>query len=129
VYPVVGVNLHRPTAGQAGAADPNGRYDGDLGGSGLLQYADLDVLRKGPVWLPVEAAVTKGQRGWCRGIATGSLTPGSWRGVDVGAAGPLGASYFVDCSKQVQFRSASVTAADGTTLVALAEVDFVNSPY
>lgn len=126
VVPIVGVNLHQPNAVPAGVADPLGRYDGNLGGSGLRQYADLDILRKGSVYLPVEAAITKGDRGWCRGVATGALTAGSWRGAAPGAAAPLGGSYHVDCTRQVQFRSASVTSADGTTLVALAEVDFVN---
>lgn len=129
VVPVVGINLHGLNHLAAGVADPNGRFDGDLGGSGLRLWADLDVLRQGPVWLPVEAAVTKGQRGWCRGIPTGSLTEGSWLGAAAGGAGPLGASYHIDCSRQVQFRSASATSADGTSLVALAEVDFAATNY
>lgn len=134
VVPVVGVNLHGLNHAPAGAVDGNGNYQGDIGGSGLLQYSAIDVLRRGPVWLPVENTITKGMRGWCRGIATGSTglgagAVGAWAGALPAAAGPFGASYHVDCTKQVQFRSASVLAADGTTLIALAEVDFVNSPY
>lgn len=129
VYPVVGVAAYGLNHVPRGVADSNGNYAGDLGGSGLIQYAQLDVLRRGSIWLPVEATVTKGQRGWCRGIGTGAQTPGSWMGAAPGAAGPLGASYHVDASKQVQFRTGVYTAADGSTSVAIADCDFVNSPY
>ena len=126
VVPVKGVALHGLNHVAAGPADPNGNFQGDLGGSGLLQYASLDVLRKGPVWLPVENTITKGMRGWCRGVATGAQGVGVWAGAAYDAAGPLGASYHVDCTKQVEFRSASITSADGTTVIALADVDFLN---
>lgn len=129
VYPVCGVNLFGYNHVSAGNADPNGNYQGDIGGSGLLQYATLDVLRQGPVWLPVENTVTKGMRGWCRGVATGPTgTAGLWAGAAVGT-NYLGASYHVDCSKQVHFRTGVYTAADGTQAIALAECDFVNGPY
>lgn len=123
--PVQGVNLlnanHMPAITLA-----NGTVIGDLGSSGLLQYASLQVMRQGRVLVPVEASPSLGDRAWCRGIGTGSLTPGVWRGAAAGSA-PLGGSYHVDCSKQGVFRSTAFTAADGSTLVAVLEVDFVNS--
>lgn len=127
VVPVQGVNLHGLNHVKAGAADSGGAYQGDLGASGLLENAGLQVLRKGRVLLPVEAAPSIGDRLWCRGVATGSLSRGSWRGAAPGSA-PLGASYHVDCTGQGVFISSSFTAADGSTLVAVAEVDFTNKP-
>src|SRR5688572_679021 len=47
VVPVQGVNLHGYNHSKAGAADANGNFAGDLGASGLLENADLSVLRKG----------------------------------------------------------------------------------
>lgn len=126
VHPIVGINVHSLDHVKAGAADAAGNFAGDLGASGLLENAQLQVGRKGRYLVPVEAAPTVGDGAWCRGVPTGSLTAGSWRGAARGAAGPLGASYHVDCSKQAVFRSGSFTAADGSTLVAILEVDFSN---
>jgi hypothetical protein len=120
VYPIQGVVLHGYDHAPAGAADSAGRYAGDLGASGLLQNSSFDLLRKGRVLVPVEQAVRVNDRAWCRGIATGALSVGMWVGTD------LGASYHVDCTRQAVFRSASYTAADGTTLVAVLECDFTN---
>lgn len=128
VYPVVGINVqgwnHMPAV-----TLNNGQVIGDQGASGLLQNASLQVGRKGRFLVPVEAAPAVGDGAWCRGVATGNLGVGLWRGTTRGAAGPLGASYHVDCSKQAVFRTAAFTAADGTTLVAVLEVDFTNGPY
>lgn len=129
VYPVAGINVFDFNHQKIGAADPGGTYAGDLGASGLVQYAGLQVGRKGRYLVPVEAAPSIGDGAWCRGVATGNLGVGIWRGAARGAAGPLSASYHVDCSKQGVFRSSSYTAADGTTLVAILEVDFTSSPY
>ena len=129
--PITGILLRRANYQQR-ITLPNGQTVGDFGGSGLVQYAPLNVLRKGKVLVPCEAAVTFGHGGWCRGVATGGGVTeqrGMWRGAARGAAGPLGASYHVDASKQTVFRSASFTAADGTTTVAVLEVDFVNGPF
>lgn len=133
-FPIAGVNLFGYNHAPATTADTDGNFQGDIGGSGLLQYASLDVLRTGPVWLPVENVVTKGMRGWCRGIATGTTggagVVGIWAGsTGNNAPGIFGSSYHVDASKQVVFRTGVYTAADGTTQIALAECDFVNGPY
>jgi hypothetical protein len=127
-YPVAGVLLRRANY-QPRISLPNGQTVGDLGASGLHQYAPINVAVKGRILVPVEAAVTRGQRAWCRGVATGSQSQGSWRGaavgsVPLGGSVALGASYFLDCTKQAVFRSASYTAADGSTLVAVLECDF-----
>jgi hypothetical protein len=127
VVPIQGVNLRDMNHARAGSVDSGGAYQGDMGGSGLLQYAGLQVLRKGRVLLPVEAAPSIGDRLWCRGVATGTLTRGSWRGAAPGAA-PLSASYHVDCARQGVFITTSSTSVDGTTLVAVAEVDFTSLP-
>lgn len=127
-YSVQGINVwganHVPAVTLA-----NGQVIGDLGASGLNYRSSLQVGRKGRFLVPVEAAVTVGQRAWCRGVATGAASQGSWRAADLGSV-PLGgaivtgASYFIDCTKQGIFRTASYTAADGTTLVAVLECDF-----
>lgn len=127
VVPVQGVNMFGHNHQKAGAADAAGNYAGDLGASGLLENAWLSVGRKGRFLLPVEAAPSIGDRLWCRGVATGSLTAGVWRGAAVGSA-PLSASYHVDCTRQGVFISSSFTSVDGTTLVAVAEVDFTTLP-
>lgn len=127
-YPVGGVFMRRANY-QPQITLPNGQTVGDLGASGIVQNAPMNVMVRGRVLVPVEAAVTRNQRAWCRGVATGALTQGSWRGADVGSV-PLGgsittgASYFIDCTRAGVFRTASFTAADGSTLVAVLECDF-----
>lgn len=127
-YPVGGVFVRRANY-QPQITLPNGQTVGDLGASGIVQNAPMNVAIKGRFLVPVEAAVTRNQRAWCRGVATGAQTQGSWRGADVGSVPlggsvALGASYFLDCTKQGVFRTASFTAADGSTLVAVLECDF-----
>lgn len=131
VVPIDGVNLFGYNHAPAGAADGDGVYQGDIGGSGLLTGSPMDVLQRGQVWLPVENNITRGQRGWCRGIATGTLGQGVWAGVSPGQLGPsgMGMSYHVDASKAVKFITGVYVAADGTTNIALAEVDFQSAPY
>lgn len=127
-YPVGGIFVRRANY-QPQITLPNAQTVGDLGASGIVQYAPMNVGIVGRWLVPVEAAVTRNQRAWCRGVATGALTQGSWRGADVGSV-PLGgsittgASYFIDCTRAGVFRTASFTAADGSTLVAVLEVDF-----
>lgn len=120
-FPIQGIAMHGYDHAPAGAALANSAFAGDLGASGLIQNAPFDMMRRGRIFVPVEQAVRINDRAWCRGIGTGNLSPGSW----VGTA--LGNSYHVDCTKQAVFRSASSTAADGTTLVAVLECDFTNS--
>ncbi len=120
VMPIVGAVVHSYDHSPAGAADTAGNFAGDLGASGLLVNSPFELLRKGRLLVPVEQAVRVNDPAWCRGIGTGALSPGSWVGTS------LGGSYHVDCTRQAVFRSASYTAADGTTLVAVLECDFTN---
>lgn len=128
-YPVSGVFLRRANY-QPRLTLANGQVIGNLGPSGVHQYAPLNVMVKGRILVPVEAAVTRDQRAWCRGVATGtavtSAQKGTWRGAAAGSAPAAGtmSGYFLDCSRQAVFRSGSFTAADGTTLVAVLECDF-----
>ena len=78
-YPVGGVICRRGNY-QPAITLQNGQVIGNLGASGVLQNGPLNIGIKGRFLVPVEAAVTRDQRAWCRGVATGSLTQGSWRG-------------------------------------------------
>lgn len=129
---VAGVNLYGLNHHRAGSLDAAG-YQGDMGASGLLPNASMQVLRKGRVLVPVEIAVVAGDRAWCRGVATGSSGSAAWQGIWSGTGYNLvndgaGSSYMIDCRRQGVFRTASYTAADGTTKVAVLEVDFTNRP-
>lgn len=119
---VAGLSVFSFNHARAGVADSGGAFAGDMGGSGLLPNAGLQVLRKGRAYVPVQANVLAGDRAFCVGIATGSLTAGLWAGSGYGA------SYHIDCTRQGVFRSGTYTAADGTTKVAILEVDFTNKP-
>jgi hypothetical protein len=126
--PVVGLVSHDFDHSPAGVVDSAGNYSGDLGASGLLQYAKFGVARKGRFLVPVEASPSVNDRAWCRSVATGggvSSMRGIWRGSPQGTP-PLSGSYHVDCSNNGVFRSTAFTAADGTTLVAVMEVDFTS---
>jgi len=127
---VAGINVFSFNHFKQGAADPLGNFAGDLGGSGLLPNAGLQVLREGRVLVPVEINVVAGDRAWCRGIATGttSNTAGIWSGTGYNVAG-AGSSYMIDCTRQGVFRSGTYTAADGVTKVAVLEVDFTNKSF
>lgn len=119
---VAGAVIYTLTHSRAGNADPNGFFSGDMGGSGLLAKSSMEILRRGRILVPVEAAVLPGDRPYCRGIPTGSLTAGIWAGSGYGQ------SYHIDCTKMGVFRSASYTAADGVTKVAVLDVDFTSKP-
>lgn len=119
---VAGINVFSYNHFRQGAADPAGNFAGDLGGSGLLPNAGLQVLREGRVLVPVQANVLAGDRAYCVGIGTGTIFPGLWAGSGYGG------SYHIDCTRQGVFRSGTYTAADGTTKVAVLEVDFTNKP-
>jgi len=128
---VAGINVFSFNHFKQGAADPAGNFAGDLGGSGLLPNASMQILREGRVLAPVEIAVVAGDRAWCRGVPTGassaSSAQGFWSGTGYNAAG-VGSSYMNDCTRQGVFRSGTYTAADGVTKVAVLEVDFTNKP-
>lgn len=129
---VAGVNVFSFSHNRAGVADSSGNYSGDMGASGLLPKAGLQVLRKGRVLVPVEIAVVAGDRPWCRGIATGTSSSAAMVGIWSGTgynSGSNGSSYLVDCTRMGVFRSGTYTAADGTTKVAILEVDFTSRPY
>lgn len=119
---VTGVNAFSYYHNRAGSADPNGNFSGDMGSSGLLPNASLQILRRGRVLVPVESTVQPGDRAFCRVVATGALSQGSWIGTN------LGGSYVRDCRAQGIFRSGTYTAADGTTKVAVLEADFTSQP-
>lgn len=119
---IAGLSVFDLNHAKAGVADSQGVYSGDLGASGLLPNASLQVGRKGRYLVPVEANVLPGDRAWCRGIGTGALTPGIWAGSGYGA------SYHIDCTAQAVFRSTTYTALDGVTKVAIMECDFTSKP-
>lgn len=119
---VAGINVFGYNHMRQGAADPAGLFAGDMGGSGLLPNAGLQVLRRGRILVPLQDAVKAGDRAFCVGIPTGTIAAGLWAGSGYGA------SYHIDCTRQGVFRTSSYTAADGTTKVAVLEVDFTNKP-
>jgi len=127
---VAGISIFSYNHFKQGAADPLGNFAGDLGGSGLLPNAGMQILREGRAIVPVEITVVAGDRAWCRGIATGttSNTAGIWSGTGYNVAG-AGSSYMIDCTRQGVFRSGTYTAADGVTKVAVLEVDFTNKSF
>lgn len=129
-FDVAGVNVFGFNHMRSGSADSAGNFPGDLGGSGLLPNATMQIVRRGRVIVPVETAVVAGDRPWCRGIATGSTsnTAGVWSGTGYNSAGN-GSSYMLDLTRNGVFRSGTYTAADGVTKVAILEVDFTNRPY
>jgi hypothetical protein len=126
-FDVAGVNIFNFNHAKAGTADSVGNFSGDVGGSGLLPNAGMQILRDGRVLVPVETAVVAGDRPYCRGIATGAFTAGIWSGTGYNAAGAQ-PSYHIDVTRQGVFRSGTYTAADGVTKVAILECDFTNKP-
>lgn len=116
---IEGISVFDFNHNRAGAVDSAGNYSGDIGASGLLAKSSLQVARKGRFIVPVAYTVQRGDRAFCYGVGTGTFTPGLWAGTGVG-----GASYVIDCTSKGQFRSGTYTAADGTTKVAVLEVDF-----
>ena len=120
-FEIVGINAFRNNAMKGGAQLADGSFPGEVGASGLLPKAMLDVLRAGRAYVPVEADVRDGDRAFCRAGAQGaSGGAGIWLGT--------GVSGTVDCRRQAVFRSNTILSADGTTRVALLEFDFTNFP-
>ncbi len=106
---------------RGGSVDSYGNYSGDMGASGLLPKAGLQVGRKGRFLVPVESAVVVDDRPFCRIVPTGALSQGSWGGTGI-------AGFMKDCTNQGVFRSATYTAADGVTKVAILECNFTAKP-
>lgn len=128
---VAGINTFSFNHARVGVADSAGNFSGDMGASGLLPKAGLQVLRQGRIIVPVEIPVVAGDRPWCRGVATGTSSSAAFQGIWSGTGYNLandaaGSSYMIDCRRQGVFRSGTYTAADGTTKVAILEVDFTN---
>jgi hypothetical protein len=116
---IEGLSVFDYTHSRAAAIDGSSHYSGDIGASGLLPQSGLQIARKGRFLVPVAYAVQRGDRAFCYGVGTGTFTPGLWAGTGVG-----GASYVIDCTSKAQFRTSTYTAADGSTKVAVLEVDF-----
>lgn len=97
---------------------------GDLGTTGVLPKGGLQVMRKGRILAKVGADVTSitpyTARGFLQVSTNGNNVAGDW-------VTATDASN-VDATKQAQFVSSLFTAADGTTKVAVLEVDFTNKP-
>lgn len=119
---IVGVNVwsanHAPSA-----ALSNGQQTGDLGASGLLPNASMQVGRKGRFLVPVEVTslVPNVDRAFVRAVATGTQFAGAW-------SATANASYFIDLTKVAVFRSGPFTAADGVARLAVLDVDFDSKP-
>lgn len=105
-----------------------GGFDLVSGASGGIKpKGAFEVVRSGHVWVLVDKAVTSitpySDRGFLRYTADGTTnpTPGAW-----GKATDSGKN--LDLTKVVQFISPLVTAADGTTKIAMVEIMAVNKP-
>lgn len=120
VVDVNGLSVFNLAHNRAGTVDSAGNFSGDMGGSGLLPNSSLQIARKGRYLVPLQDTVRVNDRAFCVGIATGTITPGLWAGSGYGM------SYHIDCTSKAVFRSGTFTAADGTTKVAVLEVDFTN---
>lgn len=101
---------------------------GDLGATGLLPKAGLEVVRRGRMYVIVDPGLAVGaitpyvDRGYCRAVVNGgNNVVGAWTNAADGAD-------TIDCTKQVQFVSSVFLAADGVTKMAEVDVDFVNHP-
>lgn len=105
---------------RAGALDSANANSGNLGATGVIPAAPINILRRGRIRVPVAYDVRVNDRAFCYVVSTGTIMQGVWAGTN------LGGSYVRDCSTQGVFRSATFTSADGVTKVAVLEVDFVN---
>lgn len=119
---IAGINVFNFNHMKITGPDSAGTYAGDLGPTGLMPKAGMQVIREGRIFVPVQDNVRPGDRAYCVGIATGGVAAGLWAGSGYGA------SYHIDCTRQGVFRTGTYTAADGVTKVAILEVDFTNKP-
>lgn len=88
----------------------------DLGDDGILPDRPIQVLRKGRVIVELEDAVTIGQRGWVRAVATGDELLGGVLPADDG-------TDTIDCTNQIVFLESGATGD-----LVMVEVDFTNRP-
>lgn len=121
-FEVKGINVFSHAHSRAGNADPDGRYSGDLGATGLLPDAGLQVGREGRFLVPVAIDVRKGDRPFVYVVPTGTFGRGVWVGSN------MGGSYVRDCTAQGEFVTGTFTAADGTTKVAVLDCNFKAKP-
>lgn len=121
---IAGLSVFSYNHARAGVADTDGFYTGDQGATGLLPKAGLQVARKGTYLVPVPSGINVkyGDRGFCAVFDGATLPRGNWVSTN------LGSTLVRDCSAQTMFKSASQVSADGTTLVAVLEVDFSAKP-
>lgn len=101
---------------------------GDLGTTGLKPNAAMVVRDLGRIWVLVDAGQAVGDftpgitRGWCRFETDGgsNTVVGAWRGADDGHA--------IDCTKQCVYVSSVILAADGVSLIAELDCNFIAKP-
>lgn len=122
---VAGVSAYGANHQRSSSTDGSGNPEGDLDGTGLKQYAGLSVMRKGRILVLLDSGVTSispfVDRGYLRYSANGSNTqPGAW-------AKAADSGHTIDMTAQSVFVSPLFTAADGSSKVAVLEVDFTNS--
>lgn len=122
-----GVNLFGLNHMPAGAVDAAGNQTGDLGATGLLPKAGLQVLRKGRALLPIAVGTTvvPGDRLFLlfRSDGGSNTQPGVWSNAQDGG------SNYIDCTRMAQVMSSMstvFTATGGSLNVAICDVDFVN---
>lgn len=88
----------------------------DLGDTGVMPGRYLNVMRKGRIKVRLEDAVTVGQRGWVRAVASGAELHGGILPADDG-------TDTIDCTNQIVFLEAGATGD-----IVTVEVDFTNRP-
>lgn len=87
--------------------------DTELGTTGLKPKTQVNVVRRGQVWVTVEEAVAIGDRGYVRYAGTGQK--GAFRKSAV-------AGETLDVTSEVQFKTSTSGAG-----IALVDCDFINS--
>lgn len=99
---------------------------GDVGATGLLPNAGLEIVRRGRMYCVVDPSIVTitpySDRCFIRcTVNGGNNVIGAVSNVADGANN-------IDCTKQAQFVSGIFTAADGVTKIAEVEVSFNNKP-
>jgi hypothetical protein len=101
---------------------------GDLGSTGLVQYAGGQAMRRGRIWVPIAvgATIAVNDRAYLlfESDAGSNTMPGVWSNANTG-------SHYIDLTKVGVFRSTgqtAPTATGGGATIAILEVDFTNKP-